>query len=195
MAYRLKQVDSEYIQTQQQKEKDTIKYPECFSKEVDVDKVSLPLIQEWIKEKINEQLPDDDVVFDYACELLEVEKKPDIRLIHLQMREFLGNKEALSFCRDLWTLLLSAQEDPDGIPASMLEKKEAEIQQAERREQGRQGPVGRTNYNRSITSKHERQPSPWYHRTAAHRKRGLSKARGYQLGKYNLKSRRSERTL
>lgn len=63
----------------------------------------------------------------FALELLEP-NEPDIRSIREQLRGFLG-KSTQPFCRRLWELLLSAQEDPQGIPAELIELKRKELEE------------------------------------------------------------------
>lgn len=72
-------------------------------------------------------MPDDEIVVGFALELLEP-NEPDIRSIREQLRGFLG-KSTQPFCRRLWELLLSAQEDPQGIPAELIELKRKELEE------------------------------------------------------------------
>jgi serine/arginine repetitive matrix protein 1 len=41
---------------------------------------------------------------------------------------FLG-KDCAPFCKELWNLMLSAQENPAGVPKELLEAKKAELKQ------------------------------------------------------------------
>ena len=49
---------------------------------------------------------------------------PDILNLNLQLANFLGEKESKVFCKQLWSLILEASNEPDGIPAVFKEKKE-----------------------------------------------------------------------
>ena len=53
--------------------------------------------------------------------------KPKIKEIQIQLTGFL-NKDTPSFCKELWDLMLSAQDSPMGVPKEMLEAKKAELQ-------------------------------------------------------------------
>ncbi|ODV81668.1 PWI domain-containing protein, partial [Suhomyces tanzawaensis NRRL Y-17324] len=157
MSYRVHQIDDDYLERQRKKDKAAVKYPKCFKTAVDISKVNLPVVKEWITDKINEQLPDDDIVIDYLYELLQANgDQPDIRGIQVQLNDFLGQDEARQFCEKLWKLMISAQDDPDGIPAEILEKRKKEYEELEKKEQvpakKEQVPEKRkTNYNRSTS--------------------------------------------
>ena len=49
--------------------------------------------------------------------------------MQINITGFLQAKNAREFMKELWTLLLSAQENIGGIPSSLLEKKKEEIKQ------------------------------------------------------------------
>lgn len=59
--------------------------------------------------------------------LANVMRQPNIKEIQIQLTGFL-NKECPAFCKELWTLMLSAQESPRGVPKEMLEAKKLELQ-------------------------------------------------------------------
>jgi len=54
--------------------------------------------------------------------------QPEIKQIQHGLTGFL-DKDAPAFCKEMWNLLLSAQESSNGIPKELLEAKKAEIQQ------------------------------------------------------------------
>lgn len=150
MSYRVQKVDDEFVSNKIKKDKAGVKYPKKFSNKVSMAKVNFPVVEKWIGDTLNEQLPDDDVVIDYVSELLQAEDQPDIKMIHLQMQDFLGKEEAMKFCETLWDMLMSAQDDPDGIPTQLLEqrRKEYEVDQDHGRVE-----KPKTNYNRSGAGK------------------------------------------
>jgi serine/arginine repetitive matrix protein 1 len=55
-------------------------------------------------------------------------QQPEIKQIQHGLTGFL-DKDAPAFCKEMWNLLLSAQESSNGIPKELLEAKKAEIQQ------------------------------------------------------------------
>lgn len=164
MSYRVSRANEDLLEKQKKKEKKSIKYPKIFKQQVNINEVNFDIVKQWISNKINEQLPDDDIVIDYLCELLQAEENPDIKSIHIQMKDFLGDQESMSFCEKLWNLLLSAQQDSDGIPSEILEQRKREVELLEEKQKQQQearknesqshqrGPPKRTNYNRSLTS-------------------------------------------
>lgn len=150
MSYRVQTVNDDFVSNKNKKDKATVKYPKSFSKKLSIEKVSFPVIRKWIEETLGEQLPDDDVVIDYACELLQAEDLPDIKMIYLQMQDFLGKEESMKFCETLWNLLLSAQDDSDGIPKALLEQRQKEYEAQDRTDERDTKP--KTNYNRSVAT-------------------------------------------
>lgn len=52
---------------------------------------------------------------------------PDSKMMQINLTGFLNGKNAREFMRDLWPLLLSAQENIAGIPSAFLEQKKEEI--------------------------------------------------------------------
>lgn len=99
-----------------------------FKKSVDITKVNLPIIKTWMETTIQEELPDDDIVVEFIFEMLQAEDQPDIKAIREQMDDFIGKDESLKFCEELWSLLLSGQNDPDGIPEQLLEQRKRQLE-------------------------------------------------------------------
>lgn len=50
-------------------------------------------------------------------------------MMQINLTGFLNGKNAREFMRDLWPLLLSAQDNIAGIPSAFLEQKKEEIRQ------------------------------------------------------------------
>lgn len=114
----------------------SLKFPPEFDKKVDMRKVNLQVMRPWIVKKIVELVGfEDEVVVEYAMGLLEDSSKPvpDPKLIQINLTGFLTNNTA-EFMKDLWILLIEAQESPAGIPRSFVEAKKEEMrtQQANR---------------------------------------------------------------
>lgn len=96
------------------------KLPKIFKQEVDIDKVNLEVIKSWLEKKLDELVPNDDILVDYTYELIQ--NKSEIKYIHQQLIEFLGEEEAVNFCQELWKLMISAQDDKDGIPPQLVKR-------------------------------------------------------------------------
>uniref|UniRef100_A0A8C9WNK0 Serine/arginine repetitive matrix protein 1 n=1 Tax=Scleropages formosus TaxID=113540 RepID=A0A8C9WNK0_SCLFO len=106
-----------------------LKFAECLEKKVDMTKVNLEVIKPWITQRVTEILGfEDDVVIEFIFNQLE-EKNPDSKMMQINLTGFLNGKNAREFMRDLWPLLLSAQENIAGIPSAFLEQKKEEIKQ------------------------------------------------------------------
>lgn len=56
-------------------------------------------------------------------------QSPDPKFMQINITGFLQSKNAREFMKELWTLLLSAQENIGGIPSEFMEKKKEEIKQ------------------------------------------------------------------
>ena len=63
-----------------------------------------------------------------CCILLTVATQPKIKELQVQLQGFL-DADGPKFCKDLWNLMLSAQESSLGVPAAMLEAKMLELLQ------------------------------------------------------------------
>lgn len=106
-------------------------FPKCFDEKVDLRKVKLEVMQQWVTERVTQLLGfEDDIVASLIVNLLEpkVDEKPDPRQLQVAITGFL-EKDAPAFTQELWELLLSAQAHPTGIPTQLLEKKKQELEQ------------------------------------------------------------------
>jgi serine/arginine repetitive matrix protein 1 len=93
---------------------------------VDMSKVNKDIVVDWLLSRLQKVVPDDDIVSGYAVELLKGEI--EYKSIKSQLQGFLG-EQASSVCRDLWKLLVSAQEDPLGIPKQLIEEKKRQLRE------------------------------------------------------------------
>ncbi|ORX82059.1 PWI domain-containing protein [Anaeromyces robustus] len=106
-------------------------FPSIFNKKVNLKKVNMPTIQQWIRKRVIEILGmEDDVLINYIYETLEESSSPDPKLLQLNLTGFL-EKNAASFVHDLWKLILSAQDGIAGIPKEQIDAKIKEIQKQE----------------------------------------------------------------
>ncbi|CAH8865581.1 unnamed protein product [Trichobilharzia szidati] len=114
----------------------TMKFGENLSQKVDMTKINLESIRPWIVKRITELLNfEDEVVCDYIFNQLE-DRHPDPKEIQINITGFLNGKNARIFLSELWDLLISAMQTPDGVPAAFLEAKKEEI--AKRQEEEKQ---------------------------------------------------------
>ncbi|KAL9011114.1 MAG: hypothetical protein Q9173_004012 [Seirophora scorigena] len=103
------------------------KFPPEFSQKVDMKKVNVEVMKKWIAGKISDILGnEDDVVIELCFNLLEGSRFPDIKVLQIQLTGFL-DKDTPKFCKELWTLCLSAQSNPQGVPKELLEAKKLEL--------------------------------------------------------------------
>ncbi|QIW96392.1 hypothetical protein AMS68_001910 [Peltaster fructicola] len=105
----------------------TTKFPAEFNIKLDTSKVNKPVIKKWISDRITTILSmDDDVVSELIFD--EVEKRfPNIKALQITLGGFL-NKDAPQFCAQLWSLLISAEKSPSGVPKELLEAKKQELE-------------------------------------------------------------------
>ncbi|KAL8642858.1 MAG: hypothetical protein Q9228_000505 [Teloschistes exilis] len=103
------------------------KFPPEFNQKVDMQRVNVEVLKKWIAGKISEVLGnEDDVVIELCFNLLEGSRFPDIKVLQIQLTGFL-DKDTPRFCKELWTLCLSAQNNPQGVPKELLEAKKQEL--------------------------------------------------------------------
>ncbi|KAL8829037.1 MAG: hypothetical protein Q9170_006339 [Blastenia crenularia] len=103
------------------------KFPPEFNQKIDMKKVNVEVMKKWIAGKISEILgSEDDVVIELCFNLLEGSRFPDIKVLQIQLTGFL-DKDTPKFCKELWTLCLSAQSNPQGVPKELLEAKKLEL--------------------------------------------------------------------
>ncbi|VAH89265.1 unnamed protein product [Triticum turgidum subsp. durum] len=82
----------------------------------------------WIATRVTELLGfEDEVLINFIYGLLDA-KEVDGKYIQIQLTGFM-EKNTIKFMRELWSLLLSAQQNASGVPQQFLDAKEAEIQQ------------------------------------------------------------------
>ncbi|KAF7713772.1 Uncharacterized protein PECH_000599 [Penicillium ucsense] len=105
------------------------KFPPEFSRKVDMTKVNIEVMKKWIAKRISDILGnEDDVVIELCFNLLEGTRYPDIKSLQIQLTGFL-DKDTPKFCKELWSLCLSGQENPQGVPKELLEAKKQELMQ------------------------------------------------------------------
>ena len=113
------------------------KFPASFSRRVDTTRAHRDILTQWIEDRITALLGglEDEIVQSMAVNLFlppvpEDGAPPaavDPKLAQVDLAAFLGEKESAIFCRELWELLLDAQDSPGGIPRKLLEAKKAEM--------------------------------------------------------------------
>ncbi|KAF9892867.1 hypothetical protein FE257_000456 [Aspergillus nanangensis] len=108
-------------------DEDLTKFPPEFSQKVDMTKVNIEVMKKWIAGKISEILGnEDDVIIELCFNLLEGSRFPDVKSLQIQLTGFL-DKDTAKFCKELWSLCLSAQSNPQGVPKELLEAKKLEL--------------------------------------------------------------------
>ena len=108
------------------------KFPANFSKKVKLGKISIPVMTQWIDQKITSILGfEDEIVSSTAVNLFLPSdgSTPDPKRAQLDLVGFLGEAEAAMFAMELWTLMVETQEGASGIPRTLLEEKKKEIAQ------------------------------------------------------------------
>jgi len=108
-----------------------ISWPPEFSTKVDIKKVDLTVINPWIHRKIVEYLGDEDeLLINFIISALEqpLEKGLDPRKLQIDLTGFLARNTG-PFMKELWQLLIDAQNSPNGIPPILIEERKDEIKQ------------------------------------------------------------------
>ncbi|ORM41914.1 putative pwi domain-containing protein [Babesia sp. Xinjiang] len=125
------------------------KWPACFSKSVDITKVQIEAFKPWITRRVTELMGvEDEIVVDYCLSQLKyfgetdakanaenagdggacLNEKPflDPKKLQINLTGFMA-KNARIFVKELWELLLAAQDNEYGIPQAFIEEKKKEI--------------------------------------------------------------------
>ncbi|KAG0154325.1 hypothetical protein PDIDSM_1705 [Penicillium digitatum] len=103
------------------------KFPPEFNKKVDMTKVNIEVMKKWIASQISKIFGnEDDVVIELCFAHLEGPRYPDIKSLQIQLTGFL-DKDTPKFCQELWSLCLSGQANPQGVPKELLEAKKQEL--------------------------------------------------------------------
>ncbi|CAG9467447.1 unnamed protein product [Pedinophyceae sp. YPF-701] len=113
--------------------KKSMKFPSELSQKVDVRRVRMEVIREWVERRITELLGglEDDFLIEYIQSFLE---KPDLegnidgKDMQISLTGFLEKNTSL-FMRELWGHLLSAMQSPAGIPQSLLDSEQQKLAQ------------------------------------------------------------------
>lgn len=106
------------------------RFPKNFSSALELGKINKEVLSQWIEHKITSILGfDDEIVSSTAVNLFlpEEGKSPDPKRAQLDLVGFLGDEQSASFAKELWTLMLEAQDSSTGIPRTLLEKKKQEL--------------------------------------------------------------------
>jgi hypothetical protein len=114
-----------------------MQFPVEYDQKVNLMNVRIDLLRSWISSRITSILgEDDDVVVDLVVNSLDAAQKAvragkkegllDPRELQINLTGFL-EKQARPFVLELWNLLLSAGQAPNGIPPQLLEAKKNEI--------------------------------------------------------------------
>jgi len=106
---------------------------------INLKRCNIPVIGKWINVKLMSILGyDDDIVKNLIINLLELDNL-DGKKLQYELTGFL-EKQAGSFCNELWDLLIDAQEESNGIPTSLIdmakenESKQKTISQTDRKD-------------------------------------------------------------
>lgn len=92
---------------------------------VDMRKVNMDVLRPWIANRVTELLGfEDEVLINFIYGLLDV-KEVNGKEIQISLTGFM-EKNTVKFMRELWTLLLSAQNNASGVPQQFLDAKQEE---------------------------------------------------------------------
>ena len=156
---------------------------------MDAKKINIPVIEKWVVLKMQEILGfDDDVIVGMVMNTLQDSGKPIVRNeMHLNLTGFL-DKNTSVFMKELWELLISAQEEPTGIPRKFLDAKAKELEAKKQRQVDTKPPQRResrredTETIKKNTTTDEK-PAP--------RRRFRSKSRSQDRGRKDKSRKRS----
>ncbi|GIX60707.1 splicing factor [Babesia caballi] len=125
------------------------KWPPCFSQSVDITRVQIDAFKPWITRRVTELMGvEDEIVVDYCISQLKffgendakanaenagdggicLNEKPllDPKKLQINLTGFMA-KNARVFVKELWELLLAAQDNEYGIPQAFIDEKKREL--------------------------------------------------------------------
>nr|BAN64662.1 PWI domain containing protein [Babesia bovis] len=125
------------------------KWPACFSQSVDITKVQIDAFKPWISRRVTELMGvEDEIVVEYCLSQLKflgetdakanaenagdggkvLNEKPylDPKKLQINLTGFMA-KNARVFVKELWDLLLAAQDSEHGMPQSFIDEKKREL--------------------------------------------------------------------
>jgi len=105
-----------------------VKHPPELNRSVDTRRVKWEIIKSWIATRVTELLTvEDDVLIAMIYNLLEQDQVHKNGVyVYSQLQTFL-EKDTDVFMRELWDLLVSANENPSGIPQRFIDEKAQEL--------------------------------------------------------------------
>ncbi|KAK1444580.1 serine/arginine regulated nuclear matrix like protein [Babesia gibsoni] len=129
------------------------KWPSCFSQYVDITKVKIDAFKPWINRRVTELMGvEDEIVVDYCISQLKffgetdakansenagdggrgLNEKPylDPKKLQINLTGFMA-KNAKVFVKELWELLIAAQDNEYGIPQKFIDEKKKELTEIE----------------------------------------------------------------
>jgi serine/arginine repetitive matrix protein 1 len=156
------------------------KFPPCFKTAVEISKINRAVLTQWIEQKINTLLGFEDEIVQSTAVNLFLPAVPedgsqmaavDPRMAQIDMAGFLGEEEAQQFAKELWELMIDAQDAPMGIPRKLLEEKKKELAQAKQQQQPRNPQGGSRQVPRqdrnNLRERVSRPVSPPHHEESA----------------------------
>ncbi|KAG7196127.1 uncharacterized protein KQ657_000139 [Scheffersomyces spartinae] len=195
MSYIIRPEENE---TQKEREKklaslSEAKLPSSVAKlKIDLSRVNLKvIIREWLDNELETLLPeDDDIMKSYVEELLESQTDAlSGGELHLQVAEFLGEEEAVTFIINLWKVLESALNEKDGIPQVIKDKREVKARTQSKLTTTSKYDVSpkepkRTNYNRSKYNTNSNSNSDRNNKSSTRKPRPDDSKRSYDHERY-----------
>lgn len=103
-------------------------WPVEFNYRIDMNHVKLSLIKPWVENKVNEMLQiEDDILVNYVMSILEdTHKVLDPKEMQIYITPFL-EENTDRFMLELWKLLITAMQDPNGVPKGYVDERKREI--------------------------------------------------------------------
>ncbi|KDD75666.1 hypothetical protein H632_c561p1 [Helicosporidium sp. ATCC 50920] len=105
----------------------SMRFPREFDTKVNLVAVNWTVMKPWIATRVTELLGiEDDVLIEYIYAQLEGKQTINPRQLQINLTGFL-EQNAASFCKELWSLLMSAESNGTGIPQRFLDEKAEEV--------------------------------------------------------------------
>ncbi|KAG7887284.1 hypothetical protein KL936_004444 [Ogataea polymorpha] len=119
--FRTRPINESELDKRRQKDLKEFNFPKLFNKEVDHAKVDRPALESYIEHKMNELVPDDDIIVEFTNNLV-FDEKISPKDLCVQLKPMLDEK-TMDFVHELWKKMIESEQ----------EKKDAYRQRDERR--------------------------------------------------------------
>ncbi|ESX03587.1 hypothetical protein KL918_004633 [Ogataea parapolymorpha] len=153
--FRTRPINESELDKRREKDLKEFNFPKLFNKEVDYAKVDRPALESYIEQKMNELVPDDDIIVEFTNNLV-FDEKISPKDLCLQLKPMLDEK-TVDFVHELWKKMIESEQEKKDTYRERDEQDERRVQRVhddrnedrQRRFHGKSKSFKRSKYKRS----------------------------------------------